>query len=87
MKSELIVDIVFCPSSICVTDPKKSKNIIFSSWGYENIYNGIAQPVRTPERSKCLFQPKWPKCSWSTLGWPKVKILIKQHFSWFYIKP
>ena len=31
------VDIVFCLPSICVLDPEKSKNIIFSPWGRENI--------------------------------------------------
>jgi len=49
-------------------DPKKSKNIIFSPWGSENIQNIVAQPVRTPELPKCLFWLKWPKCPWSTLG-------------------
>ena len=33
----------------------------------------MVQPIRTSERSKCIFQPKWPKCPWSTLGWPNVK--------------
>ena len=36
------VDIVFCSPSFCVPDPKKPKNIIFSPWGHENIYNGVA---------------------------------------------
>jgi len=47
-------------------DPEKPKNIIFSPWGQENIYNGVAQLVQTSEHLKCLFQPKWPKCPWST---------------------
>ena len=85
-KERAAISTVFCPPSICVPNPEKPKNIIFSPWGHENIYNGIAQLVWTPKRSKCLFQPKWPKYPLSTLGWPKVKILIKQHFSWFYIK-
>ena len=49
------VDIVFCPPSICVPDPKKSKNIIFSPWGYEDIQNDMAQPVQVSEHPKCLF--------------------------------
>ena len=52
------VDTVFYPPLICVPDPKKPKKIIFSPWGHENIYNGMAQPVQTLECSKCLFQPK-----------------------------
>ena len=32
----LIVDIVFCPPLICMTNLKKSKNIIFSTWGRED---------------------------------------------------
>ena len=73
MNSVPYVDTIFCPSSIYVLDPKKSKNIIFSLGGRENIQNDVAQPVRTPEHPKCLFQLKWPKCPWSTQGWLKVK--------------
>ena len=51
-------------------DPEKSKNIIFSPWGHQNIQNDVAQLVQTPEHLKCLFQPKYP---WSTLVWLKVK--------------
>ena len=58
--SKETVDIVFCQPSICVLDPKNPKNIIFSPWGHKNIYNGVVQPIRTLERSKCLFQPKYP---------------------------
>ena len=43
------VDIVFCPPSICMPDPEKLQNIIFSPWGRENIQNDVAQPVRTLE--------------------------------------
>jgi len=38
--------------------PKKSKNIIFSPWGRENIQNDAAQPIQTPEHSECIFQIK-----------------------------
>ena len=31
------VDTLFCPPLICVLDLEKSKNIIFSPWGRENI--------------------------------------------------
>ena len=34
----------------------------------------MVQPVRALEHPKCHFRSKWPKCPWSTLGWPKVKI-------------
>ena len=51
-------DAVFCLPSICMQDPEKSKNIIFSPWGYENIYNDVAQPVRASKESECLFQLK-----------------------------
>ena len=53
--SKHIVDIVFCSSTICVLDSKKSKNIVFSLLGRENIQNDVAQPVRTPEHPKSLF--------------------------------
>ena len=56
--SKHIVDIIFCSSTICVLDSKKSKNIVFSLLGHENIQNDVAQPVRTPEHPKCLFQLK-----------------------------
>ena len=36
-KEGAAVDTVFCPTSICVLDPEKSKNIIFSPWGHKNI--------------------------------------------------
>ena len=55
---KVIVDTVFCPLLICLLDPEKPKSFIFSPWGHENIYNGAAQPIQTPEHSKCLFQPK-----------------------------
>ena len=48
----LCFDIVFCLPSIYVLDPKKSKKFIFSPWGFENIQNDVAQPVRTPKRPK-----------------------------------
>ena len=31
------VDTIFCPPSICVPNPEKSKNIILSPWGSKNI--------------------------------------------------
>jgi len=34
----------------------------------------MVQPVQASEHSKCHFRSKWPKCPWSTLGWPKDKI-------------
>jgi len=55
------VDTIFCPPSICMLDPEKSKNIIFPPWVCENIQNDMVQPAQTLEHSKCLFQPKWPK--------------------------
>ena len=36
------VDTVFYSLSICVPDPEKSTNIIFSPWGRENIQNEVA---------------------------------------------
>ena len=57
-KEGAAVDTVFCLPSICVPNPKKPKNIIFSPLGHENIYNGVAQPVRTLEHPKCHFRPK-----------------------------
>ena len=36
-KEGAAVDTVFCPTSICVLDLEKSKNIIFSPWGHKNI--------------------------------------------------
>jgi len=35
------VDIVFCSLLICLSDLEKSKNIIVSSWGRENIQNDV----------------------------------------------
>jgi len=32
-----VFDTVFCPPLICMSDPEKTKNIIFSLWGCENI--------------------------------------------------
>jgi len=40
-KEGAAIDTVFCPPSICVPDHKKSKNIIFSPWGRENIQNDV----------------------------------------------
>ena len=36
-RNTIAVDTEFCLPSICVLDPKKSKNIIFSPWGRKNI--------------------------------------------------
>ena len=66
------VDIVFCPPSICKPDPEKSRNIIFSPWGHENIQNSVAWPVQALEHLKCLFKLKWPKCPWSALAFHKL---------------
>ena len=55
------VDTVFFPPSICMLNPKKPKNIIFSPWGHENIYNGMTQPVWTLEHSKYIFSAKMTK--------------------------
>ena len=41
----VVVDTVFCSLSICIPNPKKSKNISFSSQGCENIQNDMAQPI------------------------------------------
>ena len=67
------IDIVFCPSSICVPNPENTKNINFPPWGHGNIWIDVTQPIWVSENLKCLFRSNWPKCSWSTLGWPKVK--------------
>ena len=67
-KEGAILDTVFCLPSICVSDPEKSQNIIFTLEGRENIQNDAAQPVRALEQPQCLFQLKWTKCPWSTLG-------------------
>ena len=56
-KPFLDVDTVFCSPSICVLDLKKSKNIIFSPWGCEDIQNDMGQLVRTLEHLKCLPLP------------------------------
>ena len=57
-KEGVAVDTVFCLPSIYVPDPKKSKNITFSSWGRKNIQNDMAQFDRAPEHPKRLFQLK-----------------------------
>ena len=57
-KEGVAIDTAFCLPSICVPNLEKSKNIIFSPWGHENIYNVMVQPIQTTERLKCLFQPK-----------------------------
>ena len=57
-KFKMDVDTVFCLPSICVPDPRKSKNIVLSLQGHEDIQNNVEQPVRALEYPKCLFQPK-----------------------------
>ena len=52
------VDTVFCPPLICMPDLEEPKNIIYSPWYHEKIYNGVAQLIRTSARSKCIFWPK-----------------------------
>ena len=84
-KEGATVDTVFYLPLIYVPDPKKSKNVIFSPWGHKNIHNDVVQPVQTPEHPKCLFQPKWPKCPWSTLGWSKVKQGQNRHKTTFFM--
>ena len=54
----VVVDTVFFLLSICVPNPKKSKNISFSLWGREKIQNDMVQPVQTLEHQKFLFQLK-----------------------------
>jgi len=41
-KAGATIDTVFCLPLICMPDLEKSKNIIFSPWGYENIQNDVA---------------------------------------------
>jgi len=40
--SDLLVNIVFYLPLICVADPEKFQNIIFSPWDRENIQNDVA---------------------------------------------
>ena len=54
-KEGVVVDNVFCLSSICMLDPENSKNIIFSPWGRGNIQINVVQPIRASEQSTCLF--------------------------------
>ena len=51
-KKGATIDTVFCPPSIYMPDPKKTKIVIFSPWGREKIQNDVAQPVQTPEHPK-----------------------------------
>ena len=62
------IDTVFCPPLICILDPENSKNIIFSLWGHEYMYNGMTHPVQTSEHSKCLFSAKITKMPLVNLG-------------------
>ena len=55
-KEEEAIDTIFCPPSICIPDPKKSKNIIFSPQGSRNIQIDVAQPVRASKYLKCHFK-------------------------------
>ena len=73
-KERATVDTIFSLPSICVSNPEKPKNFIFSLWGRENIQNDVVQPVRTPEHLKCLF---WPKCPSSTLDLTKGQMRSK----------
>ena len=57
LNNHLLIPYFVRPRFACRT-LKKPKNIIFSPWDRENIQNDIAQPVRTPEHSKYLFQLK-----------------------------
>ena len=41
-KEGAAIDTVFCLPLICEPSLEKPKNIIFSPWGHENIYNGVA---------------------------------------------
>ena len=34
----------------------------------------MVQLIQASKRSKCHFRSTWPKCPWSTLGWPKIKV-------------
>ena len=35
----------------------------------------MVQSVWASEHLKCHFRSNWPKCPWSTLGWPKVQVV------------
>ena len=66
------VDTVFCPPSICMPGPKKSKNIIFSLRGH------VLRTSRTTWRNlfghwstRSAFSLKWPKWPWLPLGLTK----------------
>jgi len=54
----MLVDTIFYPPLICMPDPEKSQNIIFSSWGRKNIQNDAVQPIWALEHPKCIFQLK-----------------------------
>lgn len=51
-----IVDIVFCPPSICMPDLENSKNINFLPRDSENIQIEVRQPVWAMEHFKCHFR-------------------------------
>ena len=55
-KEGAVVDTVFCPPSICLPDPKNSKNINFSSWGCGHTQIDMAQFVWASEHLKCHFR-------------------------------
>ena len=48
-KEGAAVDTIFCSSLICMPDPEKSQNIIFSPWGRKNIQNDVVQPIQLSE--------------------------------------
>ena len=61
LMSKHIVDIVFCSSTICMLDSKKSKNIVFSLWGlweHPKLYGPTPSDTRVP---KVHFSAKMTK--------------------------
>ena len=63
--SKHIVDTVFCSSTICVLDSKKSKNIFFLCGAARTSRMTWRNPLEHQSTQSVFFQLKWPKCPYN----------------------
>ena len=88
--TQLLIPYIFCPWFACRT-PEKSKNVFFLPMGpreHPERHDATCSGTGVP---KAPFSTKTTKMPLVNPGFNQrlneVKTLIKQHFSWFYIKP
>ena len=87
-KERAVVDIIFCLLSICVLDLENSKNINFSPVETPRLtWHNLFAHRSTRSAVSSQIDQNAPGQPWVDRKSKSVRIILKQHFSCFYIKP